>query len=438
MFDRLQNKFSKIFSTVKGHGKISDKNISDAIREIRIALLDSDVNFKVVSVFINRVKEKALGAKVFDSVTPGQQFIKIVKDELVDFLSSDDVKIKINKSGITTIVMAGLQGSGKTTTSAKIASFLKREYGKNPLLVGADLQRLAAQEQLKILAKKVDVDVYLGKDKDPVKVAKQSLLHAKNNKNDIVIIDTAGRLHIDELLMDELDLIINEVNANEVLYVIDGMTGQDAVNSSKIFSDKFELTGVIITKMDGSSGGGAALSVKEITGCPIKFMTSGENANDIEFFDADSIAKRILGLSDIVGLVEKAQKTFDEKSAKELQDRLINDQFNLNDFSNQIKQFNKIGSISEMAKFIPGIKKIKNLDASKTQLIWTQAIINSMTNQERINPSIINGSRKARIAKGSGRTVYEVNRLMKQFNQIKSFMKKSKKMNLSRFPFKLK
>ena len=438
MFEQIQNKFSKIFKTIKGHGKISENNISDAIREIRIALLESDVHFKVVSVFIKRVKEKALGADVFDSITPGQQFIKIVQDELVDFLSSEDIKLNINKSGITTIVMAGLQGSGKTTTSAKIASFLKREYKKKPLLIGADLQRLAAQEQLRILGDKIDVDIYLGKEKDPLNVVKSGLSYAKSNKNDIVIIDTAGRLHIDELLMDELDLIINESKANEVLYVIDGMTGQDAVNSSKIFAEKFALTGVVITKMDGSSGGGAALSVREVTNCPIKFMTSGENATDIEIFDPRSIAKRILGLSDVVGLVEKAQKSFDEKSAKELQERLINNEFNFNDFSNQIKQFNKLGSISEMTKFIPGLKKVKNLDASKTQLKWTEAIIGSMTKKERFNPSIINGSRRERIAKGSGRTIYEVNRLIKQFNQIKSFMKKTKKMSLGKFPFKLK
>tara|TARA_B100000029_G_scaffold500936_1_gene573438 strand:+ start:274 stop:1590 length:1317 start_codon:yes stop_codon:yes gene_type:complete len=437
MFDRLQNRFSKIFSVIKGHGKISEKNISEAIREIRRALLESDVNFKVVSTFIKRVKEKALGADVFDSITPGQQFIKIVQDELVDFLSSEDINLNINKSGITIIVMAGLQGSGKTTTSAKIASFLKREYKKKPLLIGADLQRLAAQEQLRILGDKIEVDVYLGKEKVPLNVVKSGLSYAKSNKNDIIIIDTAGRLHIDELLMDELDLIINEVKADEVLYVIDGMTGQDAVNSSKMFADKFTLTGAVITKMDGSSGGGAALSVKEVTNCPIKFMTSGENIADIEQFDPKSIAKRILGLSDVVGLVEKAQKIFDEKSAREMQEKLINNEFNFNDFSDQIKQFNKLGSMSEMTKFIPGLKKIKNLDASKMQLKWTEAIISSMTNKERLNPSIINGSRRERIAKGSGRTVYEVNRLIKQFSQIKLFMKKTKKMSLGKFPFKL-
>ena len=436
MFDRLQDKFSKIFSSIKGHGKISEKNISDAIREIRIALLESDVNVKVVSTFINRVKEKAVGAKVFDSITPGQQFIKIVQDELIDFLSSEDMELNINTSGMTTIVMAGLQGSGKTTTSAKIASFLKREQNKKPLLIGADLQRLAAQEQLKLLSKKVDVDIYLGKEKEPINVVKKGLLFAKKNKNDVVIIDTAGRLHIDELLMQELGLIIKEVKPDEILYVIDGMTGQDAVNSTKLFSEKFSITGAIITKMDGNSGGGAALSVKEVSNCPIKFMTSGENINDIEIFDPRSISKRILGLSDIVGLVEKAQKSFDENSAKQLQEKIINNEFNFNDFSEQIKQFNKIGSITEVAKYIPGIKKTTDLDASKVQLKWTEAIIGSMTQKERENPSIIDGSRRARIAKGSGRTIHEVNKLIKQFNQIKSLMKKTKNMSLGKFPFK--
>ena len=437
MFDRLQNKFSKIFSVVKGHGKISEKNVSDAIREIRIALLESDVNFKVVSSFIKKVKDKALGSDVFDSVTPGQQFIKIVQDELIDFLSADNMELKLNNSNPAIIVMAGLQGSGKTTTSAKIASFLKREQHKNPLLVGADLQRLAAQEQLKILSNKVEVDFFSGKYDTPLALVKDALKFAGKNKNDVVIIDTAGRLHIDESLMEELRTIVEEVTPDEILYVIDGMTGQDAINSTKIFSEKIDLTGSIITKMDGNSGGGAALSVKEISKKPIKLMTTGENINDIEVFDPNRIAKRILGLSDIVGLVEKAQKNFDQKKAQEMQEKLLNNEFNFNDFSEQIKQFDQIGSISEMTKFIPGLKKMKNLNFNKNDLLWTQAIINSMTKVERENPAIINGSRRARIAKGSGRSISDVNRLIKQFNQIKIFMKKTKKLGMGRFPFKL-
>ena len=438
MFDKLQNRFSKIFSDIRGHGKISENNISKSIREIRIALLESDVNFKVVSVFINRVKEKALGAKVFDSVKPGQQFVKIVQDELISFLSSDNMSININSSGITTIVMAGLQGSGKTTTSAKIASFLKREYNKNPLLIGADLQRLAARDQLKILGENNNIDTYTSY-KEGIKsidVIKDGLLYAKQNNNDLIIIDTAGRLHIDDLLMDELDLIIDTVSPNEVLYVVDGMTGQDAVNSSELFSKKFDLTGVVITKMDGDSGGGAALSVKEITSCPIKFMTSGEGINDIEIFNPDRIARRILGLTDIVGLVEKAQKSFDEDSARELEEKIANNQFDFNDFSIQLKQFNNLGSISEITKFIPGMKGLNKFNLDSKQIKWTEAIISSMTNKERKSPSILNGSRRARIARGSGRSVNEVNRLIKQFNQIKVFMKKNKRMSLGKFPFK--
>ncbi len=437
MFDRLQNKFSKIFSVVKGHGKISEKNISDAIREIRIALLESDVNFKVVSSFIKKVKDKALGSDVFDSVTPGQQFIKIVQDELIGFLSADSMELNLNKSNPAIILMAGLQGSGKTTTSAKIAGFLKREQNKKPLLVGADLQRLAAQEQLKILSSKVEVDFFSGKYDAPLALVKDALKYASKNKNDVVIIDTAGRLHIDDSLMIELKTIVEEVMPDEILYVIDGMTGQDAINSTKIFSEKINLTGSIITKMDGNSGGGAALSVKEISNKPIKLMTTGENISDIEVFDPNRIAKRILGLSDIVGLVEKAQKNFDQKKAEEIQKKFLNNEFNFNDFSDQIKQFNQIGSISEMTKFIPGLKKMKNFDFNKNDLLWTQAIIDSMTKIERENPAIINGSRRARIAKGSGRSISDVNRLIKQFNQIKILMKKTKKLGMGRFPFKL-
>tara|TARA_Y100001970_G_scaffold294159_1_gene447677 strand:- start:455 stop:1774 length:1320 start_codon:yes stop_codon:yes gene_type:complete len=439
MFNKLQNRFSKIFSDIRGHGKISEQNISKAIREIRIALLESDVNFKVVSSFINRVKEKALGEKVFDSVTPGQQFIKIVQDELIMFLSSNDMNININQSGLTIIVMAGLQGSGKTTTSAKIASFLKREYNKNPLLVGVDLQRLAAKDQLQILGNQNNIDVYISNDKKdtPINIAKNSLSYAKNNSNDVVIIDTAGRLHIDDSLMKELSMIINIVNPHEILYVIDGMIGQDAVNSTKLFAEKNDLTGIVITKMDGDSGGGAALSVKEITNRPIKFMTSGENIGDIEIFNPDRVAKRILGLTDIVGLVEKAQEAFDEESAKKLEQRIMNNEFDLNDFSNQMKQFNKLGFVSEISKFIPGIKNIGKVDLDEKQFKWINVIIDSMTIKEKKNPSIINGSRRLRIAKGSGRSVNEVNRLLKQFNQIKLFMKKNKKMNLGKFPFKM-
>ena len=437
MFDELQNRFSKIFRNIKGQGKISDKNISDAIREIRIALLESDVNFKVVSSFVNKVKEKAIGVEVYESVTPGQQFIKIVLDELISFLSSDNMKLNINKSGTTKIVMAGLQGSGKTTTSAKIASFLKREYNKKPILIGADLQRLAAQDQLKVLADQIEVDIFSGNSKDVKKTVENGMKFAQDNGNDVVIIDTAGRLHVDELLIQELEDIIDLIEPDEILYVVDGMTGQDAINTTKVFSERCSLTGSIITKMDGNSGGGAALSIKEISNCPIKLMSYGEKVNQIEIFDPERISRRILGLGDIVGLVEEAQKSFDNEESRKVAEKLINNEFNFDDFLKQIKQFNNIGSLSEMMKFMPGMKKI-NLNVSKDQLRWTEAIINSMTKKERLNPLIINGSRRSRIAKGSGRSLFEVNRLLKQFNQIKTLMKKTKNMKLNKFPFKLK
>ena len=374
MFDELQNRFSKIFRNIKGQGKISDKNISDAIREIRIALLESDVNFKVVSSFVNKVKEKAIGAEVYDSVTPGQQFIKIVLDELILFLSSDEMKLNINKSGITKIVMAGLQGSGKTTTSAKIASFLKREYKKKPILIGADLQRLAAQDQLKVLADQIEVDVFFGNSKDVKQTVKNGMKFAQDNGNDVVIIDTAGRLHIDELLIQELEDIIDLVKPDEILYIVDGMTGQDAINATKVFSERCSLTGSIITKMDGNSGGGVALSIKEVSNCPIKLMSYGEKVNQLEIFDPERISRRILGLGDIVGLVEEAQKSFDNEESRKVAEKLINNEFNFDDFLKQIKQFNNIGSLSEMMKFMPGMKKI-DLNVSKDQLKWTEAII---------------------------------------------------------------
>ena len=438
MFDRLQNKFSKIFSAIKGHGKISEKNISEAIREIRIALLESDVHFKVVSVFIKRVKEKALGVEVFDSITPGQQFIKIVQDELVDFLSSEDIKINIKKTGITTIVMAGLQGSGKTTTSAKIASFLKREYKKKPLLIGADLQRLAAQEQLRILGDKIDVDIYLGKEKDPLNVVKSGLSYAKSNKNDIVIIDTAGRLHIDNSLMDELKRIVDFVSPNEILYIADGMTGQDAVNSSGAFNEILNITGIILTKMDGDSRGGAALSIREVTQKPIKFLGMGEDIESFELFHPDRLVQRILGMGDVVSLVEKAQESFDIEKAEKIQKKLLNNSFTFVDFQEQLKQMNKMGNLTEIMNLIPGFSQAGKTNVDNRQLKWTDAIINSMTIEEKNNPLIINGSRRQRIAKGSGRSVQEVNQLIKQFIQMRQMMKKIGKQGMMKMPFKIK
>ena len=438
MFGQLQDKFSKIFKTVRGHGKISENNISDAIRQIRIALLESDVNFKVVSKFIDSVKEKSLGSKVFDSVTPGQQFIKLVLDELIDFLDSENSRIKISKNSSSVVILAGLQGSGKTTTAAKIAGFLKKEFNKSTLLVGLDLQRPAATKQLKILAENNNIDYYIEeKAKTPLKVLKNALKHAKSIKSNIIILDTAGRLHIDDDLINELKEIIKLSNPSETLYVADGMTGQDAVNSSKSFSDHCDITGCILTKMDADSGGGAALSIKDVTGVPIKFITFGENTSDIEPFDADRIARRILGLDDVIGFVEQASKSIDADAIKNIEKKLKNNDFNFNDFRDQLDQMKNMDNLSKMMKFLPNMKKNSKVDLDETQLVYTKAIIDSMTNYERENPTIINGSRRERIAKGSGTSLQKVNQLLKQFKQMKSLMKKMKNKNFDKLPFRI-
>jgi len=425
MFGQLQNRFKKIFKTIKGQGKISEGNISEAIREIRIALLESDVNFKVVSRFIERVKKKSLGNKVFDSVTPGQQFIKLVLDELVDFLKSSDSKINLHSKEKSVLVLSGLQGSGKTTTAVKIAGFLKREFNKKTLLVGLDLQRPAAIDQLEILSTDNNIDCYVEKkSKDPLKVLENAQKYADSNNFDILILDTAGRLHIDDNLINELNKIIDKSNPSEVIYVADGMTGQDAINSSSSFSELCKITGCIITKMDSDTGGGVALSIKDVTGVPIKFITFGEKISDIEIFNPDRIARRILGLSDIVGLVEEAAKSFNEDSIDDIQSKLTNNTFDLNDFKNQIDQMGNFDNLGSMMKMMPGMSKMPNINTGKKQLKRTKAIIDSMTKSERVNPSIINGSRRKRIASGSGTSIQNVNQLLKQFNKMKVLMKK--------------
>ena len=419
MFEQFQDRFSRIFKTIKGHGKISENNVTEAVREIRMALLESDVNYKVVSVFIERVKVKSKGLEVLDSITPGQHFIKIVLDEMIDFLSSDNSKLKINE-GLTTVLLAGLQGSGKTTTSVKIASFLKKEYHKKPLIIGLDLKRPAASEQLKVLAEKNNIDFHINKkSKNCVDVFIEAKKYASKINADTLIIDTAGRLHINKELIKELKDIINISKPDEIIYVADGMTGQDAVNSSKLFMENCQMNGCILTKMDSDSGGGAALSIKEVTKIPIKFMTFGEKNSDIEKFDPERISRRILGLDDVIGFVEKAQKTFDEKSAKKIQDKILKNEFNLNDFREQIDQMNNMGNMNDMLKFMPKMKNKLNLNFDKKKIVWIKALIDSMTDFERKNPEMINGSRRKRIAKGSGRNMQEVNQLLKQFFQMK-------------------
>ena len=436
MFEQLQNRFKKIFKVVRGHGKISEGNIEDAIREIRIALLESDVNFKVVSSFINRVKKKSIGSKVFDSVTPGQQFIKLVLDELISFLDTENSDLNVSNKSSSVFVLAGLQGSGKTTTAAKIAGFLKREFNKKTMLIGLDLQRPAATEQLKKLAVNNDLDYYIETDnKDVVSVLTNGLEVAKKENIDITILDTAGRLHIDTDLINELKNIIDISNPSEILYVADGMTGQDAVNSSKIFSESCSITGCIITKLDSDSGGGAALSIKEITGVPIKLITFGEKYLEIEKFNPDRIARRILGLDDVIGFVEQASKVIDHDNIENLESRIKEDKFNFNDFKNQLEQMKNMGNISSLIKYLPNMKNISKINFDEKNLVYTKAIIDSMTKFERENPDVINGSRRKRIANGSGTSMQKVNQLLKQFKQMKIMMKKMKNKQFGKLPF---
>jgi len=436
MFGQLQDKFKKIFKTVRGHGKISEHNIDEAIREIRIALLESDVNFKVVSSFISRVKEKSLGSKVFDSVTPGQQFVKLVLDELIDFLDSKDSDINLSNKSLSVIVLSGLQGSGKTTTAAKLAGFLKREFNKQTMLIGLDLQRPAATEQLKILAENNSLPYYVESDsKDVLDVLNNGLKFAKKEDVDTVILDTAGRLHVDDDLISELKKIIDISKPSEVLYIADGMSGQDAVNSSKIFSESCDVTGCIITKLDGDSGAGASLSIKEVTGVPIKFITFGEKYLEIDIFDSNRIARRILGLDDIVGIVEKASKSISLDKISDIKSKIKNDTFDLNDFRTQLDQMNNMGSLSSLVKLLPNMKKISNLNVNEKNVISTKAMLDSMTNYERENPDIINGSRRKRIALGSGTSMQKVNQLLKQFKQMKTLMKKMKNNKFGKLPF---
>jgi len=436
MFEQLNSRFAQIIKNIKGQGKITEQNISDTLRDVRRALLEADVNFQAAKSFINRVKDKASGENVFNTVTPGQQFIQIILNELTSFLGSENDSISFNSSGKTIILLAGLQGSGKTTTTAKLACFLKKRWQKTPFLIAADLQRPAAIDQLEVLGKQIQIPVFAQHNTDIETVIKDGLAHSIDS--DVVIIDTAGRLHVDEPLMTELKRVATIVNPDEILYVADGMTGQDAVNSSGAFNDALELTGVILTKMDGDSRGGAALSIREVTGKPIKFIGTGENMKDFEPFHPDRLAQRILGMGDIVSLVEKAQEAFDQDSAEKLQKKIVENSFTLTDFQEQLTQMQNMGSMSEMLKMIPGAGKLGKMNFDDRQLKWTDAIIKSMTPEERISPDIINGSRRTRIASGSGRSVQEVNQLLKQFHQMQQMMKKIGNKGRMNLPFVIK
>ncbi len=429
MFENLTEKLERSFKLLKGQGRITEINVAETLKEVRRALLDADVNYRVAKQFTDTVKAKAIGQNVINAIKPGELMIKIVHDELALLMGGD--ASQLNLSGTPTVIlMSGLQGSGKTTFSGKIAKKLKSEKGRRPLLVACDVYRPAAIEQLKVLAQQIEVPVYSEEgNNDPVEIARNAIRHAQANHYDLVVIDTAGRLAVDEQMMDEIEAIKKAVRPQETLFVVDAMTGQDAVNTAKEFNDRLDFDGVVLTKLDGDARGGAALSIRTVVTKPIKFIGTGEKLDAIEQFHPDRMADRILGMGDIVSLVEKAQQQYDENAARELQRKIAKNQFNFNDFLAQIQQVKKMGNIKDLASMIPGVgKAIKDIDIDDDVFKGTEAIIRSMTEQERINPSIINGSRRQRIAKGSGTTLQEVNRLLKQFEETRKMMKTANSM----------
>jgi signal recognition particle protein len=424
MFENLGDRLTKAIDKIKGYGKITEENVSEITREIRLALLEADVNYKVVKEFIKNVKEKALGEEVAKSLKPGEVFVKIVKDELVELLGGDYKELNTNGNP-SILMLVGLQGSGKTTTNGKLANLLRKKHKKNPLLVACDVYRPAAIDQLKQLGKELGIAVYDEGTGNPVEIAKNAINYAKENKHDYVLIDTAGRLHIDDELMKELENITNEVNPHETILVIDSMTGQDAVNVINGFNDKLNLTGAILTKLDGDTKGGAALSVRHLTNVPIKFIGVSEKLDGLEEFHPDRMASRILGMGDLLTMIEKAEGAIDEKEAMEAAKKMKSGKFDLEDFLNQFKQIKKLGPLENIIKMIPGAKKmgLNNVNINPKDIAHIEAIILSMTPKERRNPNILKSSRKQRIAKGSGRSVEEVNRLLKQFDSMKVMMK---------------
>ncbi len=423
MFENLSSRLDRAFKVLKGQGKISEINVAETVKEIRKALIDADVNFKIAKQFTDTVKEKALGANVLTSVTPGQLMVKIVSDELTALLGGTTEEINLNGSP-SIILMAGLQGSGKTTHSAKLANYLTKK-GKTVMLAACDVYRPAAIAQLKVLGEQLNVPVYANENsKNPVDIAKEALKAAKDAGSKVLIIDTAGRLSIDEEMMKEIGDIKQAIQPQEILFVVDAMTGQDAVNTAKAFNDVLDFTGVILTKLDGDTRGGAALSIKSVVNKPIKFMGMGEKMEALDVFHPDRMAQRILGMGDIVSLVEKAQSVFDEQEAEKLQKKLLKDQFTFEDFYTQIQQIKKMGNLKDLMGMIPGVgKSIKDLDISDDAFKGIEAIINSMTPTERKNPDLINGSRRKRIATGSGTDIQQVNQLLKQFDEMRKMMK---------------
>ncbi len=429
MFEDLSSKLDKAFQSLKGEARITDVNIAETVREIRRALLDADVNYEVARQFTEDIKEQVLGSDVLTSVNPGQQFTKIVHDKLVETFGGERVDIAQAQTPPTVILIAGLQGSGKTTFVGKLARYLKQEHKRNPLLAAADVYRPAAVDQLKTLASQIDVPVYSIEQKDAVRVAKEAVSMAKSLALDTVIIDTAGRLHVDEEMMNEVAEIKKAVNPHEILFVVDSMTGQDAVNTAKEFNDRIDFDGVVLTKLDGDTRGGAALSIKTVVNKPIKFVSTGEKLDALSPFYPDRMAQRILGMGDVVSFVEKAQKEFDEKEAEKLQKKIKSDSFDLNDFLEQIQKIKKMGDFSDLVSMIPGASKaLDDNEIDDDAFKPIEAIILSMTPEERQNPELLNGSRRRRIAKGSGTKVHEINQLMKQFDQMKKMMKTMSKM----------
>lgn len=426
IFESLSNKLQGALNKLKGKGKLSEKDIDEAMRDIRLSLLEADVNFKVVKDFVKSVKERSMGSEVMESLTPGQQVVKIVNEEMIKILGEKESKIQFSSTETTVIMMCGLQGAGKTTTAGKLALRFKKQ-NKRPLLVACDIYRPAAIKQLEVVGKSVEVPVFkIEGETNPVIIAEKALKEARKNGNDVLIIDTAGRLHIDEKLMEELIQIRNKVKPSEVLLVLDAMTGQDAVKIAESFNQNMEITGLILTKVDGDARGGAAISIRAVTSKPIKFVTTGEKMADLEAFHPDRMASRILGMGDLLSLIEKAQESFDSKKVKEMEEKLRGQGFTLDDFLDQMEQMKSLGPLDQLLEMIPGAnsKQLKNLKIDEKELVYIKAIIQSMTKKERKDPSIINGSRRKRIANGSGTSVQRVNKLLKQFMETQKMMKK--------------
>ena len=433
MFESLSDRLDTAFKNLKGQGRITELNIASTIKDIRRALVDADVNYKIAKEFTDSIKEKATGEKVLNAISPGQLMVKIVKDELVELMGGSETDLDL-EGNPAIILIAGLQGSGKTTFSGKLATYLKTKKGKSPLLVAGDIYRPAAIEQLKILGEQVNVDVYNEpENKDVVSIVQNAIKEAKSKNKNVLIVDTAGRLAIDEVMMTEVANIKNAVSPKEILFVVDSMTGQDAVNTAAAFNQRLNYTGVVLTKLDGDTRGGAAISIKSTVNKPIKFVSSGEKMDTLDVFYPERMAQRILGMGDIVSLVEKAQEQFDEVQAAKLEKKIRKNQFDFEDFKTQLQQIKKMGNLKDLMGMIPGVgKQIKDIDVNDDSFKGIEAMINSMTLQERRNPDIINPSRKLRIAKGSGKDIAELNQFIKQFDQMKSMMKMMNKMPMGK------